>query len=505
MLRAASLARLNSRMRNKRQEMTLPFTTNISLEELEPSTLSANDKAHLKRWLEGVESGRACMLAMLDASHAAEQERSDAPPESSPAAIAAAAAAAAGSAPGPSLQLALLSASVNLPADFLCTGFLYEHVFSKPPVSVVREALHLLLETAQESAVEALDCHQINLAIKQVRIGNLARAAAEGGEEEEDGDAADGTAEGGETNKENRRGGGNASRDAPLDDEDKEAKAERHRRQTLLSQARLRRAREEETRLQIMLELIHLHAEAQQRAQHGPKNDDDEDYRGDRGAEGEAETPPPALLARDIHSHLLTPLDQSESIAAIMPAEELERSNALLKPYISRLACLREALRFQLAELEKNEAFFSLGLAQGCDCSDAQIKRAYHSLAVRLHPDKGGDTKKFQELQDAYQEVLRKKREHDVAKVVMGGGVGFVGGVGVLCMLALPCWHLLLCFPLSSSTPSLTSSLTLTQLHSTPPDTTTYTRPHTYTHTPSPPRRPWKRTAKPTPSTTPRS
>ena len=377
-------------MRNKREEMTLPFTTNISLEDLEPSTLSANDKAHLKRWLEGVESGRACMLAMLDASHAAEQERSDAPPESAPPA----ALAAAGSPAGPSLELALLSASVNLPADFLCTGFLYEHVFSKPPVSVVREALHLLLETAQESEVEALDCHQINLAIKQVRIDNLARAAAEGGDEDGDGEA-DAEAAGLDANKENR------NRGSMDDKDDKDAKAERHRQQSLLSQARLRRARDEETRLQIMVELIHLHAQAQQRAQDAAPsdcNDDDGAHKAaavaaaaavEAAAEA-AEPLPPTLLARDIHSHLLTPLEESEGVAAVMPAEELEQSNALLKPYISRLAALREALRLQLAELEKNEAFFALGLAQGCDCSDAQIKRAYHSLAVRLHPDKGG-------------------------------------------------------------------------------------------------------------------
>lgn len=40
-------------------------------------------------------------------------------------------------------------------------------------------------------------------------------------------------------------------------------------------------------------------------------------------------------------------------------------------------------------------------------------------MLLRLHPNKGGDTKQFQALQDAYQDVLRKKREHDVAKAAM--------------------------------------------------------------------------------------
>lgn len=40
--------------------------------------------------------------------------------------------------------------------------------------------------------------------------------------------------------------------------------------------------------------------------------------------------------------------------------------------------------------------------------SEAAIRKAYHKEAVKLHPDKpGGDTKKFQKLQDLYQEGLK--------------------------------------------------------------------------------------------------
>ncbi len=47
-----------------------------------------------------------------------------------------------------------------------------------------------------------------------------------------------------------------------------------------------------------------------------------------------------------------------------------------------------------------------------------EIKKAYRKLASKHHPDKGGDTKKFQDIQKAY-EVLSdpdKKYEYDNPK-----------------------------------------------------------------------------------------
>lgn len=44
-----------------------------------------------------------------------------------------------------------------------------------------------------------------------------------------------------------------------------------------------------------------------------------------------------------------------------------------------------------------------------------QLKRAYHKLALKAHPDKGGSPEKFQELGHAYQ-VLSNERKSAVLR-----------------------------------------------------------------------------------------
>jgi len=58
-------------------------------------------------------------------------------------------------------------------------------------------------------------------------------------------------------------------------------------------------------------------------------------------------------------------------------------------------------------------AYETLGVPQGA--SDDEIKRAYRKLAAKHHPDKGGDTAKFQEIQQAYETLSdpHKRAQHD--------------------------------------------------------------------------------------------
>ena len=59
------------------------------------------------------------------------------------------------------------------------------------------------------------------------------------------------------------------------------------------------------------------------------------------------------------------------------------------------------------------DAYQTLGVDRSA--SDADIKKAYRKLASRNHPDKGGDTQKFQEIQSAYETLSDpvKRQQHD--------------------------------------------------------------------------------------------
>ena len=69
----------------------------------------------------------------------------------------------------------------------------------------------------------------------------------------------------------------------------------------------------------------------------------------------------------------------------------------------------------------------TLGVSR--DASPDEIKQAYRKLASVHHPDKGGDTARFQEIQQAYETLSNpnKKQEYDMPQHNMGG-FGFPGG-----------------------------------------------------------------------------
>jgi molecular chaperone DnaJ len=68
------------------------------------------------------------------------------------------------------------------------------------------------------------------------------------------------------------------------------------------------------------------------------------------------------------------------------------------------------------------------------DASPEEIKKAYYKLAHKFHPDKGGDEKKFKEINEAYQVLSDKEKraQYDrfgrVFEGVPGGGPGFEPG-----------------------------------------------------------------------------
>lgn len=56
------------------------------------------------------------------------------------------------------------------------------------------------------------------------------------------------------------------------------------------------------------------------------------------------------------------------------------------------------------------DAYTILGINR--NASEAEIKKAYRKLASQHHPDKGGDTAKFQEIQNAYETLTNSDKQH---------------------------------------------------------------------------------------------
>jgi len=67
-----------------------------------------------------------------------------------------------------------------------------------------------------------------------------------------------------------------------------------------------------------------------------------------------------------------------------------------------------------------------LGISKGA--SPDEIKKAYYKLAHKFHPDKGGDEKKFKEINEAYQILSDKEKRSQYdrfGRVFEGGEPGF--------------------------------------------------------------------------------
>ncbi|MBM3250670.1 MAG: molecular chaperone DnaJ [Candidatus Nealsonbacteria bacterium] len=71
-----------------------------------------------------------------------------------------------------------------------------------------------------------------------------------------------------------------------------------------------------------------------------------------------------------------------------------------------------------------------LGISR--EASQDEVKRAFHKLAHKYHPDKGGDEKKFKEINEAYQILSNKEKreQYDKFGSVFEGGQGPGPGPG---------------------------------------------------------------------------
>merc|ERR1712217_737599 len=65
---------------------------------------------------------------------------------------------------------------------------------------------------------------------------------------------------------------------------------------------------------------------------------------------------------------------------------------------VSRIQKWRDSVNGNLKCLQKRSALAFLGLPP--DSSENDVNKMYKKMALELHPDKGGDPEKFQELQE---------------------------------------------------------------------------------------------------------
>ena len=69
-----------------------------------------------------------------------------------------------------------------------------------------------------------------------------------------------------------------------------------------------------------------------------------------------------------------------------------------------------------------------LGLADFA--SVEEIKKAYRSLALQHHPDRGGSVEKMQQLNEAYDYLIKNKEAYDRQLGALGRNQGFTIIVG---------------------------------------------------------------------------
>lgn len=458
-MKQASLRRISLCMQNKKEALRIPvkFAADIDVKDLEPSGLSSSERHYLREWNSGRISGRQAMLALMEI-----KKMDPSVGEKAGSWI--------GDSPKLSPELAMLSKSLNLPDQFLCdSGILYESLFKLPPAALLNHALDMLASVAMEKSTAALTCDQINLAMKQMRIEYLVKNEKPTGNKSSSSTSSNSPPSPSAENDENSAPH-DASSPRSMDEstnteenslknsknDDNEVNCENSTNKASLSKQQNEKRAAEAYRCQILIEMIRMHVMstcnkddgtvnscATKNKSKGKKlgkkhkeskssqfdldddaNDDmeDEDSFDDTLDTSADEEQKEAQIAAnllqvpvsEIAVYLDSPLGENLiKQTEMLSIDELETSNALLKPYLRQLSSLKATITVQLKEMEENSAYIELGIDK--NSSDAAVRRAYHSKAVKLHPDKkGGDTKKFQHLQDLYQEVLRKRKEEGI-------------------------------------------------------------------------------------------
>jgi len=81
--------------------------------------------------------------------------------------------------------------------------------------------------------------------------------------------------------------------------------------------------------------------------------------------------------------------------------------------------------------MPKDKDYYKI-LGVGKGASEEEVKKAFRKLAHKYHPDKGGDEKKFKEINQAYQVLSSKEKraQYDRFGQVFEGRAGPTSGFG---------------------------------------------------------------------------
>ena len=404
-LRNASLSRAEMHIRNHAEGLDLNRWTEVSADALDESGLDEEETKLICDWFGNKISGMHC-VCLLQAKWSAEATEQRGLGSSSEGSSTSKRASATRS------LLTMMGSLIDFPVDALELetspedNFLYTQLFSRPPLAVIGEVFGILQDKAIENNPTTMLAEQVNLAFKQFRVerirsrdastGSDGLGRGNGDEGEIDSDVEDvdddgkkpATAGEVETEGESDAAAATAGAGAVVQPEEDDGVD----------------GREEQMYFKILMELVKQYVKSSEVSLVNG-------FGGLDGMNGGLEGDAHSMLdvnAMQIECELDTPLDQVVAEAETLTHVELNEINVPLKNYITRLSGLKHGLDRTLKEVEESESYLALGVHK--DSSDNEIRRAYHKLSLKTHPDKpGGDTAKFQTLQKAYQEVQKRR------------------------------------------------------------------------------------------------
>jgi hypothetical protein len=360
-LKEATMSRLTDKLLNRSEMSTLSTGKgfdNVSVDKLDSSGLTAEEKSLLCDWISGRVSGRhcLCLLASVRAETASKKNSKFIIGSSKS-------------------LLPLLASIVSFPTSMIeeKTNILLDQIFSKPPLVAVGETLKRISKISKEKSMKTLRAEQINLAFKQMRLEQIKQpeSTSAGRDKTLYDDVGEDTG---------------IAEDGLRASEKSDSTKQRHKYTTDESELYC---------LQVKEELVQLFFEGKFKAYEAP-------------VETIAVTSDYAD-AKEIIREMAIPVENLLEESKEMTHLELDAINSPIKSYINQLSSFKISISSLLKDIEESGAYLSLGISK--EASDAEIKKAYHGLAIKIHPDKpGGDTEKFQALQASYQEIVAARR-----------------------------------------------------------------------------------------------